>query len=145
VSAEFAVFDPATAPRNGAAFRAWFEERLAMEVAEAEDKPDLLTPPLRAWYDAMTARFPDFIRTETYDPGGMDYSFSSDTIHFVKPRARGFDQVESFAKQKAADFGLGTYDIMSDDGHKGRYIVFPDSPLPDPPSFFSKLFGKANG
>ena len=143
MSADSVVFDPSDAPRDGKAWREWFR---GLQEAELPDEGEFerLTPSLRAWYDAMITRFPDFIRTETDDPNGMDYSLMGSAILFDMPRGPGdFDEAEKFASQQAKNLGLGTYDIMSDDGRKGRHIVFPDGPLPNPPSFFSKLFGKA--
>ena len=146
MSADSVVFDPSEAPRDAKAWRDWFEKIQESDHPE-EGEFDRLSPELRAWYDAMTARFPDFIRTDTNSPNAMDYSLMGSAILFDMPRGPGdFGEAEKLAKEQARALGLGTYDIMSDDGREGRHIVFPDGPLadlPKPRSFFSRLFGKA--
>jgi hypothetical protein len=146
MSADLVVFDPAHAPRDGRAFRDWYEQLSEADRPE-ETEFETLSPPLKAWYDAMTVEFPDFIRTETDHPNGMDYDLMGTAIHCVMPRGPGnINNAEKLSNRLAKELNLGTYDIMSDDGREGRHIVFPDGPLPDlpkPPSFFSKLFGKA--
>ncbi|MHA7818689.1 MAG: hypothetical protein ACX930_03465 [Erythrobacter sp.] len=146
MSADLVVFDPAKAPRDGKAWRDWYQQLSETDYPE-ETEFQSLSPSLKAWYDAMTARFPDFIRTKTDSPAGMDYDLMGSAIHGVMPRGSGdFNEAEKLGRQRAQELGLGTYDMMSDDGRQGRFIVFPDGPLPDipkPPSFLSKLFGKA--
>ena len=146
MSADLVVFDPAHAPRDGKAFRDWYEQLSEADYPE-ETEFQLLTPSLKAWYDAMTAGFPDFSRTETEHPNGMDYGLMGTAIHCVMPRGPGnINDAEKLSNRLAKELGLGTYDMMSDDGRDGRCVRFPDGPLadiPKPQSFFSKLFGKA--
>ncbi|MEM8576063.1 MAG: hypothetical protein AAGF48_15750 [Pseudomonadota bacterium] len=144
MSADFAVFDPASAPKDGLAFRKWYEDRMEWDESENVDDPALLSSSLRSWYTEMTSQFPDFVLTDTDDRNGMDYSFTNGFIYCSMPSGPGdANSAWSLAKRKAKQFGVGTYDCMSDDGRDNSCIVFPDGPLPNPPSFFSRLFGKA--
>ncbi|AWW75121.1 hypothetical protein CD351_11850 [Erythrobacter sp. KY5] len=146
MSVDLVVFDPAVAPRDGNAFRDWYH-RLSETDFPEEGELERLSPQLRRWYDAMTEQFPDFIRTDTDDPLGIDYHLMPGAIHWGMPRGHSDREAgERIGFAKAKELQLGIYDMMSDDGRLGRHIVFPDAPLPDlpkPPSFFSKLFGKA--
>ena len=146
MSVDFVVFDPAKAPRDGQKWRDWYTKLDEREYPE-KGEFDRLGARLKSWYDAMTAKYPDFIRVETDDPNGIDYDFKPGLIFFSMPRGHcNRDEALNLAILTAKELGLGTYDIMSDDGRSGRFIVFPDGPLadiPKPPSFFSKLFGKA--
>ncbi|MBV7266751.1 hypothetical protein [Erythrobacter ani] len=148
MSADLVVFDPAEAPRDGEAWREWYE-RINEDDHPEEGEFDRLSPALRSWYDAMTKDYPDFIRTDNDHPNGMDYSLMGSAIHCVMPRGPGdIGEADKLSNRLVKELGLGTYDVMSDDGREGRHIVFPDGPLPDvpkPPSFFSKLFGKGKG
>jgi len=143
VSCDFAFFNPDAAPRDGAAFRAWYEEQMDWDVNESDPEPSILAPALLGWYLAMTSRFPDMARASVDASACVDYSFTPDFIYCTMPTTAAVDHFEKLAKQKAQEFKVGIYDPMSDDGRDNRCIVFPDGPLPNPPSFFSKLFGKA--
>ena len=142
MSSDFAVFDPAFAPKDAKAFRAWYDERMDWDIGDPDPQPELLTAPLRSWYAAMIAQFPDLNRGGADDLDAIDYSFTKDFIYCSMAPARA-DEAWELATSKAKELGLGTYDCMSDDGRNNQAIVSPGGPLANDPTFLSRLFGKA--
>ena len=147
MSWDIVFFDPEFAPRDGKAFRDWMEK--IMEADWPQVDHDLLPPTMKAWLDMMTKRFPD-MEIEPDHPDAIDYSFVGPrgevTLLYLSQGQGSRELAMSMGQETAKKVGLGTYDVMSDDGSRGRHIVFPDGPvadIPKPPSFFSKLFGKA--
>ena len=142
MSADFVVFDPAYAPRDGKAFREWYASRTDWDIDAPDPHPEILTTQLRAWYAAMTEQFPDLNRSEQDGVDVIDYCFTRDFMYCSMAPERAND-AWALARSKADELDLGTYDCMSDDGSNNGAIVFPDGPLPNEQSFLSKLFGKA--
>ena len=144
MSVDFAVFDPVVAPRDGKAFRAWWDEQVDWDVDVPYPELSILVPALRQWYDAMSAQFADMIRSDEENEIAIDYSFTSHVIYCSMPSKRAND-AWAMAQKLAVDFSIGIYDVMSDDGRDNKCIRFPDGPLPNPPSWLSRIFGKTKG
>ncbi|HSG34457.1 MAG TPA: hypothetical protein VLA37_07970 [Sphingomonadaceae bacterium] len=142
MSVDFVVFDPAVAPREGKAFRSWYEAQVDWDL-ESDPAPEELIPPLLQWYQAMVAQFPDMIRNDADGDDAIDYSFTPHFMYCSMAATKAANAAWSMARAKAAELGLGTYDCMSDDGRDNRTIVFPEGPLENAPSFLSKLFGRS--
>jgi hypothetical protein len=144
MSVDFAVFDPAVAPRSGTSFRNWYEEQTNWDMEEPDPELDILAQPLRRWYEAMVARFPDMNRSPTETDTNIDYCFTPHLI-YCSMRPQHSNQAWKLAQELAATEGIGSYDPMSDDERNNRCIVFPDGPLPNEPSWLSRIFGKNKG
>ena len=142
MSFDFAVFDPERAPKDAKAFRAWYDEKMDWDIDAPDPQPEILTAPLRSWYSAMAAQYPDLNRGGADALDAIDYSFTADFIYCSMAPELG-DEAWALAASKAGELGLGTYNCMSDDGRNNQAIVFPGGPLASDPSFLSRLFGKA--
>ena len=144
MSFDFVVFDPNIAPRDGKQFRAWYDVQVDWDIDAPDPAPDVLVTPLRQWYDAMIRQYPDMVRSGNDTPMAIDYCFNAHFMYCSMAPEYG-TQAWALAKELAQQFGLGTYDPMSDDERNNGCIVFPDGPLPNPPSWLSRLFGKSKG
>jgi hypothetical protein len=144
MSFDFAVFDPDVAPRDGKGFRKWYDRQVDWDIDAPEPSPNILVKPLRRWYESMTAQFPDMMRAGAEGETAVDYSFTEHFVYCSMSSKRG-DDAWALARKLAAEIGIGTYDPMSDDERRNDCIVFPDGPLPNDPSWLSKLFGKTKG
>jgi hypothetical protein len=144
MSVDFVVFDPDVAPRDGKRFRAWYDEQVDWDIDSPDPAPSILIPPLKRWYDSMTAQFPDMVRTPSEDDGEIDYCFNKHFMYCSMRPAKS-DHAWKLAKELAANLNLGTYDPMSDDERNNSCIVFPDGPLANDPSWLSRIFGKTKG
>jgi hypothetical protein len=144
VSFDFAVFDPAVAPRDGKGFRAWYDQQVDWDIDAPDPEPSILAQPLRQWYEAMTVQYPDKIWSGADGDAAIDYCFTQHFIYCSMSPNRGADAWK-LAQKLAVDLGIGTYDPMSDNERDNSCIVFPDGPFPNPPSWLSRVFGKATG
>lgn len=147
-SIDFMVCDPASAPRDQRAFRAWYREQT--DWADNDDcyDPSITSPAIQSWYRQMTSQFPDAnspgLDLRAIDERYGDYNFGR---HICYVALRSDVAVEAWALTQsiAAQHQLGTYDPNSDDERSGDSIRFPDGPIrPDSPdrggilSFFGK-------
>lgn len=133
------VFDPDTAPRSGKEFREWYFRETDWDVENPDYGSKLALPPLREWYERMTERFPD-LNGMSLDMSSsedsqlnkplIDYSFAPHLV-YASMRPEQSDEAWELAQSLAKEFGLGTYDPMSDDESHNHCIRFPDGPLPD--------------
>src|SRR5690242_3368118 len=58
MSYDLAAFDPATAPRDAAAFTEWYDVQTEWKAAADYYDPAITTPALRAWFMDMIQEFP---------------------------------------------------------------------------------------
>ena len=58
MSFDLAVFDPAVAPTECAAFMVWYKDQTAWSGDLNYDDPANASPALRRWYDSMRETFP---------------------------------------------------------------------------------------
>jgi hypothetical protein len=97
VSYDLMVFDPASAPRNRAAFLAWYDEQQSGEEdVPPSDDPQSLTPALQAWFAEMIETFPPLngplARDEDVDdPKTTDYGLARTYVY----ACFGWSQAES--------------------------------------------------
>ena len=145
MSVDFAIFDPAFAPRDGKAFRTWYQSETDWDIDVPYIEPEALTPPLLEWYRAMTKRFPDLIRSDAEGVEAIDYCFTAQFMYCSMASSSHANDAWKRGKELAATHNLGSYDCMSDDGRDNRCIVFPDGPLANEPSLLSRIFQKIQG
>ena len=144
MSVDFVVFDADAAPRSGKAFRAWYDKQVDWDMDSPFPAPAILSPSLQLWYASMITRFPDMHRSQSNGDTAIDYCFSEHFMYCSMSPSRSNDAWK-LAQELASTNGLGTYDPMSDDELSNRCIVFPEGPLPDEPSWISRIFGKSKG
>jgi len=125
MSYDMMVFDPAVAPREAAAFVAWYEKQTDWNEDHDHDDPKVTTPALQDWFTEMTEHFPPMSGPLSNDEDDRDevtdYSIAAHVIYgsfddAVAERAHELFQV------LAHKHGVGFFDASSDDAA----IVYPD-------------------
>lgn len=125
MSYDMMVFDPSAAPREAAAFIAWFEKQAEWGENHEYEDPAVSSPALQAWFADMAREFPLMNGPLSNDDDDRaevtDYSIGRQVIygafaHSVAERAHG--RVQDLAEQH----GVGFFDVSADEAA----IVFPD-------------------
>ena len=118
------VFDASVAPRDAAAFLAWYDQQTGWNEDHDYDDAKVSTPALQAWFTALAEHFPPMdgpLSSEEDDrPEVTDYSIGRHVIYAsfedeVAERAHELVQV------LAHEHGVGFFDVSNDGA-----IVFPD-------------------
>ncbi len=124
MSYDMMVFDASVAPREAAAFIAWFERQAEWGEDHDYDDPVVSAPALQAWFAAMAAEFPPLNGPLSNDdderPEVTDYSIGKHVIYGAfafSVAERAHERVQRLAYEH----GVGFFDV-SDDGA----IVYPD-------------------
>jgi len=119
------VFDPKSAPREPAAFFAWYEQQAEWEEGHTYDDPSVTTAQLRTWFMDMIAAFPalngPFAEPASESPRRTDYCIGRCVIYATF----AWSQVEPAYKsvrELATKHGVGFFDASSLEGG----VYFPD-------------------
>ena len=125
MSYDMMVFEASAAPREAAAFIAWFDKQAESGENHDYDDPAVSSPVLQAWFAEMVQEFPPMSGPLSNDdddrPGLTDYSIGREVIYAafaysVAERAHG--RVQDLAEKH----GVGFFDLSADEAA----IVFPD-------------------
>jgi hypothetical protein len=118
VSYDLMVFDPDAAPRDRAAFMAWYARQTQWTETHGYNNPDVPTPALRAWFVEMIRSFPPMngpLRSDDPDdPTVTDYGVGEMVIY----AAFAWSQAEAAherVKELAAKHRVGFFDVSSSD------------------------------
>ncbi|WP_164074941.1 hypothetical protein [Stenotrophomonas maltophilia] len=125
MSYDMMVFEASAAPREAAAFIAWFDKQAEWGENHEYDDPAVSSLALQAWFAEMVQEFPPMSGPLSNDdddrPGLTDYSIGRAVIYgafaySVAERAHG--RVQDLAEKH----GVGFFDLSADEAA----IVFPD-------------------
>lgn len=119
LSYDLMVFEPEAAPKDRAAFLAWYAKLTAWGEPHDYDDPSFTTPALQAWYRDMIKLFPPMNGPDAdpdFDGDTLTgYSCASQAIYldFRWSQAQSaYDHVKTLARQHR----LGFFDVSADDG-----------------------------
>jgi hypothetical protein len=122
MSYDLAVFDPAAAPSNRAAFKDWFHRATRWRGPRRYDDPSICSAPLRNWFLEMIEEFPALNgpygvpRGEAMDdPRVSMYGIGDHLIYVGFASSQGKAAYEACLRL-AAKHGLGCYDVSSGEG-----------------------------
>lgn len=132
MSYDLMVFEPTAAPRERAAFMAWYQAQVEWSEDHTYDDPAVSSPALQRWFDEMIEHFPPLNGPKS-DP---DLDTPQVTDHCVGRvviySAFGWSQAAAAharMRELAIKHAVGFYDVSGDDG-EGE-ILFPgEPPLP---------------
>ncbi|MDI9273195.1 hypothetical protein [Stenotrophomonas sp. PFBMAA-4] len=125
MSYDMMVFEASVAPRDAAAFIAWFEKQAEWGENHEYDDPTVSSPALQGWFAEMAQDFPPMNGPLSNDDDDRaevtDYSIGRQVIYgafaySVAERAHG--RVQDLAEKH----GVGFFDLSADE----PAIVFPD-------------------
>ncbi|MGB5787470.1 hypothetical protein [Stenotrophomonas geniculata] len=125
MSYDMMVFEASAAPREAAAFIAWFEKQTQWNERHEYDDPAVSSPALQAWFTEMAQDFPPLNGPLSNDDDDRaevtEYSIGREVIYgafaySVAERAHG--RVQDLAEKH----GVGFFDVSADEAA----IVFPD-------------------
>ncbi len=124
MSYDMMVFDATVAPRDAAAFIAWFERQAEWGEDHEYDDPAVSTPALQAWFAAIATEFPPMNGPLSDDDDDRaevtDYSIGRHVIYGAFAFAVA-ERAHARVQELAHAHGVGFFDV-SDDGA----IVYPD-------------------
>jgi hypothetical protein len=133
LSYDLLVFAPEAAPRDGAAFRAWFEEQAEWSEDHSYDDPAATTSGLASWFHAIRARFPAMngpFASQNYDDVRVsDYCIGRHVIYVAFTWSVA-DEAYAEVRRLAREFEVGFYDVSGDDGD--GEIWFPGDRMREP-------------
>ena len=117
------VFDPDAAPRERAAFIAWYDRQTRWSEGHSYDDPAVCTPALQAWFADMIRFFPPMNGPLKVDTGGSeitDHCIGRSVIYSafagsVAERAHGK------MRELAIKHRVGFFEASENDGE----ILFP--------------------
>lgn len=126
VSYDLMVFDPPAAPRELAAFLAWWKQQSAWSESHGYQDPGVTTPQLRAWFQDVAASFPPMngplAVDEPDDESATDYSIGRQVIYAAFAWSRAADAYQRvFAAAKK--HGVGFFDASGEGGE----VWLPDA------------------
>ena len=133
MSYDLMVFEASSAPRERAAFLAWYDRQTQWSEAHDYGDPSVSSPALRAWYMEMIESFPalngPYASEDEEGQRLTEYCVGKDVIY----ACFGWSQVEPAFQAVAAlakKHRVGFFDVSEEEGA----IVFPDEPdgLSDP-------------
>jgi hypothetical protein len=124
MSYDLVAFDPAIAPREREAFKAWFMAEKTSGEAWAS-----LSPPLMRFFEAMRVHYPSLNGPDVVSDNDdhdlvADYSFSPAVIVACFSWKKA-EEVYPLFRSLAVANGVGFYDLSADDGE----IHFPGTRL----------------
>ena len=128
MSYDLFVFDPSAAPRDRAAFLAWFNE----QVGDSECYFVGSSEGLRAWHNVMLPKWPDMQEVDddqADDPHVTGYSCTPQSI-YIDFRWSVAEEAYEATRRNAVECKVGFYDVSGDDGD--GEIYFPGDELRDP-------------
>jgi len=124
MSYDMMVFDAGVAPRDAAAFIAWYEQQTEWNEDHDHDDPNVSAPALQAWFADMAEHFPPMHGPLSDDEDDRaevtDYSIARHVIYGSFDDAvaeRAHEMVQVLAHRH----GVGFFDASSDGA-----IVYPD-------------------
>ena len=139
MSYDLLVFDPKDAPRERAAFAAWWDRTAQWGEAHSYDDPINTTPELRAWYEEIRETYRNLngpgspTDDELMIPGVedrlTDYSIGRHAIY----AAFGWPEAENaypLVREMAFKHGVGFFDASCDESEPEIY--FPGNTLRSP-------------
>jgi hypothetical protein len=132
VSYDLLVFDPTAAPRDRAAFNAWYKALMDWSDGETVFELSATSAKLQTWYHAMIVDWPDMQQVSDDDidnPRVTGYSFTEHAI-YLDFRWSEAEAAYDAVRKSAVEQGVGFYDVSGDEG-EGE-IYFPDSELIPP-------------
>lgn len=133
MSYDLLVFDPASAPREREAFRNWFRAQAEWAEEHQYDDPEVTTPALRGWYEAIRQVYPNMNGKDRADEDQLDraadYSIGSAMIYATFPWSLAEDVYPIF-RRLAVEHQVGFYDVSGDEGD--GEIYFPGDMLREP-------------
>lgn len=125
MSYDMMVFDPAVAPREAAAFIAWFEKQAQWGENHDYDDPAVSSPALQAWFAGMAQVFPPMNGPLSDDDDDRaevtDYSIGRDVIYGAFAYSVA-ERAHALVQDLAEQHGVGFFDVGADEAA----IVFPD-------------------
>jgi hypothetical protein len=117
VSYDLAVFDPAAAPGDDAAFVAWYRHQTTWSEPHGYDDPQVSTPALRAWFEEMIKAFPPMngplASADAGDPMTTDYSVGRTLIYAAFAWSVAAQAHEAM-RRLAEVHGVGFFDVSGD-------------------------------
>jgi hypothetical protein len=128
MSYDLFVFDPSAAPRERAAFLAWFNN----QVEDGECYFVGSSVCLQAWHNAMLPQWPDMQEIDddqADDPHVTGYSCTPQSI-YIDFRWSVAEEAYEATRRNAVQHGVGFYDVSGDDGD--GEIYFPGEELRPP-------------
>ena len=133
MSYDLMVFDPAAAPREREAFRAWYRAQVEWTEHHGYNDPSVTTVDLRAWYQAIRQIYPNMNGPDPADDDQIDrtgdYSIGKHVIYATFPWSLAED-VYPNVRRLAVECQVGFYDVSGDEG-EGE-IYFPGDTLRPP-------------
>ena len=119
MSYDLLVFDADVAPIDRGAFIAWYDDLTEWKEPHRYNDPAVTAPKLRAWYDAISAGYPNMngdVSDYGYDnPRLTDYSIGQHAIYAAFAWSVAEDAYQT-ARQLAEQHGVGFFDVSADDG-----------------------------
>jgi hypothetical protein len=129
VSYDLAVFDPAIAPRERAAFIDWYRHQTEWSESHGYNNPDVSSASLRAWFQEMIATYPPMngplASDDPDDPKVTDYSVGRAIIYAAFAWSEA-EHVLKHMKALATQHGVGFVDVSSD----AFAVLWPDNAKP---------------
>ena len=120
MSYDLMVFEPGAAPSDRADFMTWYNDQTQWSEPHGYNDPSVTGARLRAWYDDMTAEYPNMngpdISDDDFDnPKLTDYSIGQSVIYaaFAWSQAEGAYRA---MRALATKHGAGFFDVSADEG-----------------------------
>lgn len=132
MSYDLMVFDPASAPRDRAEFKAWYEKQVDWPEDDSPFDASIPSATLQSWRNAMLPNWPDMQEIgddQVDDPHVTGYSFSPHAI-YVDFRWTVADEAYDAVRRLAVEHQVGFYDVSGDEGD--GEIYFPGDQLRPP-------------
>jgi hypothetical protein len=134
MSYDLMVFEASAAPRDRDQFEQWYAAQTEWTEPHGYDDPNVASPTLRKWYEAITKTYPNMnspdLTDEDFDTAlPSDYSIGTNVIY----AAFAWTEAENaypLVRQLAAEHGVGFYDVSDD--QDGQEIYFPGDELRPP-------------
>jgi hypothetical protein len=130
MSYDLMVFDPVSAPRERSAFMGWYDQQTQWSEDHGYGDPDVTTPGLRAWYEAIRQTYPNMNGPDAADDDHIDdsadYSIGRHII-YAAFRWSQAEEVYPLVRSLAVEHGVGFYDVSGDEGD--GEIYFPGAEL----------------
>lgn len=120
------VFDPASAPRERAAFMSWYEQQTAWSEGHSYDDPAVASPPLQRWFADMIAHFPPMngplANDDADGPEVTDHCIGRHVIYSAFAWSVA-DRAHAKMRELAVKHGVGFFHASDDPGE----LLLPDA------------------
>lgn len=131
MSYDLMVFEASAAPRGRAEFEVWYSAQTEWTEPHDYSDPNVTSPALRKWYEAITQTFPNMnsseLAEEDFDSAHpSDYSIGKNVIYVAFAWTQA-ENAYSLVRQLAVECAVGFYDVSDDQG--GQEIYFPGDEL----------------